>query len=84
MGLRDFKIYHNTVILNGVFLFGAIEYRFAVSQGEIRYNLTDAPIWRRDDAEVISIREQGVELIEWFEGKISDPALLENSFRRRM
>lgn len=53
MGLRDFKIYHNAVILNGTFPFDAIEYRFAVSKGEIRYNLADAPIWRRDDAEVI-------------------------------
>jgi hypothetical protein len=47
---RDYKIYHNTVILNGTFPYGAIEYRFSASNGEIFYNLTDAPIWRRDAA----------------------------------
>ena len=47
---RDFKIYHNTVILNGTFPYGAIEYRFGNSFGEISNNLTDAPIWRRDGA----------------------------------
>ena len=46
----NFKIHHNTVILNGTFPWGAIEYRFAVSSGDIRYNLTDAPIWQRDGA----------------------------------
>ena len=38
---RDFKILHNTVIQNGTFPFGTIEYRFGVSNGEIRYNLTE-------------------------------------------
>jgi hypothetical protein len=47
---RDYKIYHNTVILNDTFPYGAIEYRFSASNGEISYNLTDAPIWRRDGA----------------------------------
>jgi hypothetical protein len=47
---RDFKIYHNTVILNGTFPWGAIEYRFPPSNGRIRYNLSDAPIWQRDGA----------------------------------
>lgn len=47
---HNFKIYHNTVILNGTFPWGAIEYRFAVSNGDIRYNLTDAPVWQRDGA----------------------------------
>ena len=47
---RDFKILHNTVTLNGTFPWGAIEYRFTTSNGEIRNNLTDAPIWRRDGA----------------------------------
>ena len=50
---RDFKIYHNTVLLNDTFPWGAIEYRFSVSTGEIRYNLTDAPIWQRDEASAI-------------------------------
>ncbi len=47
---RDFKIYHNTVLLNSTFPWGAIEYRFIASGGDIRYNLTDAPIWQRDGA----------------------------------
>ena len=47
---RDFKIYHNTAVLNGTFPWGAIEYRFSVSSGDIRYNLSDAPIWQRDGA----------------------------------
>ncbi len=46
----NFKILHNTVLLNGTFPWGAIEYRFAASSGTIRYNLTDAPIWQRDGA----------------------------------
>jgi hypothetical protein len=46
----DFRILHNTVVLNGTFPWGAIEYRFTPSRGEIRGNLTDAPIWRRDGA----------------------------------
>jgi hypothetical protein len=47
---RDYKIYHNTVILNNTFPYGAIEYRFSASNGGISYNLTDAPIWQRDGA----------------------------------
>ncbi len=47
---RAFQVLHNTVIQNGTFAWGAIEYRFAVSSGEIRGNLTDAPIWQRDGA----------------------------------
>ncbi len=48
---RDFRILHNTVVLNGTFPWGAIEYRFGASNGEIRANLTDAPIWQRDGAQ---------------------------------
>jgi hypothetical protein len=47
---RDFKIYHNTVIQNNTFPYGAIEYRFANSSGLITNNLIDGPIWRRDGA----------------------------------
>jgi hypothetical protein len=50
---RDFQVHHNTVILNGTFPWGAIEYRFAPSTGAIRNNLTDAPIWRRDEASAV-------------------------------
>ncbi len=47
---KDVKIYHNTVILNGTFPWGAIEYRFLATTADIRYNLSDAPIWERDNA----------------------------------
>ena len=47
---RDVRVYHNTVILNGTFLWGAIEYRFSATSADIRYNLTDAPIWQRNGA----------------------------------
>jgi hypothetical protein len=47
---RDVRIEHNTVIQNDTFPFGAIEYRFGVTNAVIRNNLSDAPIWRRDDA----------------------------------
>lgn len=46
---RNYQIHHNTVILNDTFPW-AIEYRFSVSSGEIRYNLTDGPIQARDGA----------------------------------
>lgn len=48
---RDFRVLHNTVILNGTFPLGAIEYRFPATDGEIANNLSDAPIWQRDGAE---------------------------------
>ncbi len=47
---RDVRVYHNTVLLNGTFPWGAIEYRFSATSADIRYNLTDAPIWQRDGA----------------------------------
>lgn len=50
---RDFRIHHNTVIQNNTYPQAAIEYRFAASSGEIRHNLTDAPIQQRDGATAI-------------------------------
>lgn len=47
---RDVDISHNTVILNGTFPWGAIEYRFGSTTATIRNNLTDAPIWQRNGA----------------------------------
>jgi len=47
---RDVEISHNTVILNGTFPWGAIEYRFGSTSATIRNNLTDAPIWERNGA----------------------------------
>ena len=47
---RDVAIVHNTVILNGSFPWGSIEYRFGSTSATISNNLTDAPIWQRDGA----------------------------------
>ncbi len=47
---RNAKVYNNTVLLNGTFGYGAIEYRFGSTSADIRDNLTDAPIWQRDGA----------------------------------
>jgi hypothetical protein len=47
---RDVRITHNTVILNGTFPWGAIEYRFGSTTATITNNLTDAPLWQRDGA----------------------------------
>jgi hypothetical protein len=47
---RDVEISHNTVILNGTFPWGAIEYRFSATSARIHNNLTDAPIWQRNGA----------------------------------
>jgi len=46
---RDYAIHHNTVVLNGTFAW-AIEYRFAVSDGALAYNLTDGQILQRNGA----------------------------------
>jgi len=43
------KVYHNTILTNGN-VFRSIEFRFGTSGGEIRNNLTDAPIGTRDGA----------------------------------
>jgi hypothetical protein len=43
------RILHNTVVLNGTYPMGAIEYRW--SDGvTIARNLIDAPVWRREEA----------------------------------
>jgi len=63
---RDFKIYHNTVILNNTFPWGAIEYRFSVTSGDIRYNLTDAPLWQRDSASANLVGNITNALPSWF------------------
>ncbi|MDJ0496722.1 MAG: right-handed parallel beta-helix repeat-containing protein, partial [Acidimicrobiia bacterium] len=47
---RDVEISHNTVVLNGTFPWGAIEYRFGSTSATIANNLTDAPIWQRNGA----------------------------------
>lgn len=47
---RDVSIYHNTVIQNGTFPWGTIEYRFESTNATIFNNLTDGPIWQRNDA----------------------------------
>ena len=47
---RDVSILHNTVIQNGTFPWGTIEYRFGVTTATIANNLTDGPIWQRDGA----------------------------------
>jgi len=48
---RNAKVYNNTIILNDTFPW-TIEYRYATHNGDIcgdiRYNLTDGPILRRD------------------------------------
>jgi parallel beta-helix repeat protein len=43
------KVLNNTVILNGTFPFGAIDYRWS-SGVVLANNLTDAPIWQREQA----------------------------------
>lgn len=48
---RDVEISHNTVVLNGTFPSGAIEYRFGSTSATIANNLTDGLIWQRDGAD---------------------------------
>ncbi len=47
---RDVEIMYNTVIQNGTFPWGTIEYRFGSTDARIADNLTDGPIWQRDGA----------------------------------
>jgi hypothetical protein len=47
---RGFKILNNTVVQNGSFGPGTIEYRFETSSGVIHGNLSDGPIWQRNGA----------------------------------
>jgi hypothetical protein len=63
---RDFKIYHNTVIQNNTFPYGAIEYRFANSSGLISNNLFDGPIWRRDGATAVLSGNVTNAQLNWF------------------
>jgi hypothetical protein len=44
------KVLHNTVILNGTFAPGAIEYRWGKGL-VLANNLTDGKVWKRDEAE---------------------------------
>ncbi|MEA2062139.1 MAG: hypothetical protein U9P14_00450 [Gemmatimonadota bacterium] len=46
---KDYKVYNNTVILNGTFPWN-IEYRWSNSSGEIMNNLCDGSIYRRNEA----------------------------------
>lgn len=47
---RDVSVTHNTVIQNGTFPWGTIEYRFSSTDVTIEHNLTDGPMWQRDGA----------------------------------
>lgn len=47
---RNVEISHNTVIQNGTFSPGTIEYRFGSTDATIVNNLTDGPVWQRDGA----------------------------------
>src|SRR5262249_10365887 len=44
------RVLHNTVILNGTYPAGAIEYRWSAGV-TVAHNLTDARVWRREEAE---------------------------------
>ncbi len=51
---RDVEISHNTVIQNGTFPWGTIEYRFGSTSAHIANNLTDGPIWDRGGSAVLA------------------------------
>ena len=63
---RDVEISHNTVILNGTFPWGAIEYRFSSTSADIFNNLTDAPIWQRNGASASQIGNLTSASLSWF------------------
>jgi hypothetical protein len=63
---RDYKLYHNTIVLNGTYP-SAIEYRFAASTGQIAYNLTDGDITSRDGGQGILAGNQTAAR-DWFAG----------------
>ena len=67
----DFAILHNTVIQNGSFPQGTIEYRFASSSGRIQGNLSDGPIWRRDGASAELADNLSRARPDWFEDAAS-------------
>ena len=64
---RDVEISHNTVILNGTFPWGAIEYRFASTSATISNNLTDEAVWQRDGASGPVVGNIVDAEREWFE-----------------
>ncbi|MCP4305958.1 MAG: hypothetical protein GY788_14000 [bacterium] len=63
---RDVEISHNTVILNGTFPWGAIEYRFGSTTARIFNNLTDAPIWQRNGAAASQAGNLTNASLSWF------------------
>lgn len=63
---RDVEISHNTVILNGTFPWGAIEYRFGSTSATIRNNLTDAPVWQRNGASGTLSANMTEAQLDWF------------------
>ncbi|MCC6189855.1 MAG: hypothetical protein IT318_12540, partial [Anaerolineales bacterium] len=65
---RQVSVFHNTVLLNGTFPWGAIEHRFGATSADIRYNLTDAPIWQRDGAAGTLIGNITTAQPGWFAG----------------
>lgn len=65
---RDVEISHNTVILNGTFPWGAIEYRFGSTTASIHNNLTDAPIWQRNGADATQSGNITTAALTWFAG----------------
>lgn len=63
---REVEISHNTVILNGTFPWGAIEYRFGSTTASIAGNLTDAPIWQRNGATATLTANTTNAVADWF------------------
>ena len=63
---RDVEISHNTVILNGTFPWGAIEYRFGSTTASIFNNLTDAAIWQRNGASATQSGNLTTASLSWF------------------
>jgi hypothetical protein len=61
-----FAVVHNTVILNGTFPYGGIEYRWPDSSGVIAGNLLDAPIWRRDGGQARLVANLEGAAAAWF------------------
>jgi hypothetical protein len=59
------KVLHNTVILNGTFAPGAIEYRWC-DNVVIANNLTDGPIWQREAASAIVVNNVLVKDMSFF------------------
>jgi hypothetical protein len=62
----NFAVLHNTVLLNGTYSLGAIEYRFAPSTGRISGNLTDGRIVQRDGASASLDGNLDGAMADWF------------------